>query len=304
MRLFCDRASSAKHDFVADAATLETVGQLCRRLDGIPLAIELAAARVASLSAEDLLERLDERFRLLTRGSRASLERHQTLRNTIDWSYDLLDDAERHALQRLAVFAGGGDLAALEAVLSTGDALDRFDVVDVVSQLVNKSLVVAEIEEGGRVRYRMLETIRQYAQERLEASGDLDIARPAHAEYYVAFAESAAPGLRSRELPVWARRVEREIDNFRTVVDWAVDDARPDIALRLIAPLMGHGHAAGYSATEWADTAVDIPGAEELPRVSGRGVVGGIRCGNAPGLRTGDRPRGENRADSERDRTI
>ena len=192
VRLFCDRARSAKHDFVADAAGLETVGQLCRRLDGIPLAIELAAARVGSLSAEDLLARLDERFRLLTRGNRASLERHQTLRNTIDWSYDLLDDAERQALQRLAVFAGGGDLAALEAVLSAGEAVDRFDVVDVVSMLVNKSLVVAEVEEGGRIRYRMLETIRQYAQERLEASGDLNTARRAHAEHCVAFAESAA----------------------------------------------------------------------------------------------------------------
>jgi predicted ATPase len=265
VRLFCDRARSAKHDFVADAATLETIGQLCRRLDGIPLAIELAAARVGSLSAEDLMERLDERFRLLTRGSRASLERHQTLRNTIDWSYDLLDDGERQALQRLAVFAGGGELAALEAVLAAGDGLDRFDVVDVVSLLVNKSLVVTELDDGGRIRYRMYETIRQYAQERLEASGSLGTVRRAHAEYYVSVAEAAAPGLRSRELPVWARRVEREIDNFRMVVDWAVDTARPDFALRQIAPLIGHGHAAGYSAMEWADTAVDIPGAEEHP---------------------------------------
>ena len=266
VRLFSDRARNAKHDFVADSATLETIGQLCRRLDGIPLAIELAAARVGSLSAEDLLERLDERFRLLTRGSRASLERHQTLRNTIDWSYELLADTERRALQRLAVFAGGGDLAALEAVLSAGEGLDHFDVVDVVSQLVNKSLVVTEVEDGGRVRYRMYETIRQYAQERLEASGDLDGARRAHVEYYVSFAEAAEPHLRSRELPAWARRVEREIDNFRTVVDWAVDNAHPDIALRQIAPLIGHGHGAGYAALEWADTAVDIPGAETWPQ--------------------------------------
>jgi predicted ATPase/class 3 adenylate cyclase len=266
VRLFCDRARSAKHDFVADAGTLAAVGQLCRRLDGIPLAIELAAARIGSLSAQDLLDRLDERFRLLTRGSRASLARHQTLRSTIDWSYDLLTGSEREALQRLAVFAGGGDLAALEAVLSADGGLDRFDVVDVVSLLVDKSLVVAEVDAAGHQRYRMLETIRQYAQEQLEAGGDGETARRAHADYYVAFAEAAAPGLRGRELPVWAPRVEREIDNFRAVVDWAVDHERADLALRLVPPLMGHGHAAGYSATEWADTAIDIPGAEQLPQ--------------------------------------
>jgi predicted ATPase/class 3 adenylate cyclase len=265
VQLFCDRARSVKHDFAPAGPTLDAVAQLCRRLDGIPLAIELAAARIGSLSPEDLVARLDQRFRLLTRGSRASLERHETLRNTIDWSYDLLDDGERLALQRLSVFAGGADLDALEAVLSTGEGLDCDDIVDAVSRLVDKSLVVADPDDEGHLRYRMLEMIRQYAQERLEASGDVAAVRSAHAEYYVAFAEVMGPRLRSRELPIWARRVDRETDNLRIVIDWAVDTKRPDLALCIVEPLRGHGHATGNSATEWADTAIDIPGAEGLP---------------------------------------
>src|SRR5207249_3953853 len=135
VRLFCERARSVKHDFVATGPTLRAVGMLCRRLDGIPLAIELAAARSASMTPDDLVARLDQRFKLLTRGSRASLERHQTLRSTIDWSYDLLSDREHDALQRLSVFAGGADLAAVEAVVADGHR-DAFEVLDVMGQLV------------------------------------------------------------------------------------------------------------------------------------------------------------------------
>ena len=264
VRLFGDRAGAAKADFLLTDRNAGAVGVLCRRLDGIPLAIELAAARVRSMSPDDLVARLDQRFKLLTKGSRAALERQQTLRATIDWSYDLLDPTERLVLDRLSVFAGGCDLAAAE-VVAAGDDLDAFEVDDVLSQLVDKSLVVADDTNRG-VRYRLLETIRQYAQERLEASGDLAPVRSAHADYYVGLAESAGPRLRSRELPAWARRIERETDNFRIVVDWAVDTAQPELALRLVAQLRGHGHATGYSAMEWADTAIEIPGAEELPQ--------------------------------------
>jgi predicted ATPase/class 3 adenylate cyclase len=266
VELFCDRARAVKHDFSPRGSTLDAVAQLCRRLDGIPLAIELAAARIASLAPEDLLSRLDQRFRLLTRGSRASLERHQTLRNTIDWSYDLLDERERLALLRLSVFADGAALEAMEVVLSVGNGLDRDEVFDVVGQLVNKSLVIAEPNDEAHLRYRMLETIRQYAQERLEASGELSDVRSAHAEYFVEFVERMGPRLRSRELPIWARSVERETDNLRMALDWAVETARPELALRLIVPLRGHGHTTGYAATEWADAAIDIPGADQLPQ--------------------------------------
>ena len=146
VELFVDRARDAKRDFVLSDHNAGAVALLCRRLDGIPLAIELAAARVRSLTPDQLVQRLDQRFKLLTRGSRASLERHQTLRNTVDWSYDLLNAVEQAALNRLSVFAGGADLRAVEAVVS-GDDLDRFDVADVLGQLVDKSLVLVDDDE-------------------------------------------------------------------------------------------------------------------------------------------------------------
>ena len=151
-------------------------------------------------------------------------ERHQTLRSTIDWSYDLLTPTERQALRRLSVFAGGCDLAAAEAVLS-GDELDAADVVDVLGQLVDKSLVVVDDNDGG-VRYRLLETIRQYARERLDASGDPVAVRRRHADHYVALAEAAGPHLRRREHLEWSCVVARDIDNFRAALDWAVETSR------------------------------------------------------------------------------
>ena len=262
VRLFCDRARSVKRDFDANGHVLGDVALLCRRLDGIPLALELAAARVASLAPEDLVARLDQRFKLLARGSRASLERHQTLRNTIDWSYDLLDHIERGALQGLSVFAGGADLSAAEAVLATTE-LDTLDVADVVSQLVAKSLVVAGPDDDGHVRYHMLESIRQYAQERLEDSGDAAAQRSRHALHFVALAESAGPQMRSRDQIEVGRRVARETENFRVVIDWAVDTVEPDPAVRMVAALAVSGIVIGFSALEWAEIAIEIPGARE-----------------------------------------
>ena len=262
VQLFCDRARSAKNGFDTSGRSLEAVAVLCRRLDGIPLAIELAAARAASMSPEDLVARLDQRFKLLARGSRASMERHQTLRNTIDWSYELLDDAERDALQGLSVFAGGSDLTAAESVLS-GDDIDPLDVADLVRQLVDKSLVIADADDEGSIRYRMFESIRQYAAERLEASGRTPSVRARHADYYVELSEAAAPKLRSRDQLEWARRVAREVDNFRVALDWAVEAGSADRALRLVAALAVNGVTIGYSAMDWAETAVDVPGAHE-----------------------------------------
>jgi predicted ATPase len=266
VQLFCDRAIAAKSDFTMNDRDAAAVAVLCRRLDGIPLAIELAAARVRSLSPEDLVARLDRRFRLLTRGSRAALERHQTLRSTIDWSYDLLEPREREALARLSVFAGGCDLAAAEAVLAD-DTLDVFDVVDVLGQLVDKSLVVADrTGEAGPVRYRLLETVRQYAQERLEASGRTETVRGCHAEHYVALAEAAGPHLRSRDQLEWGDRVVQETDNFRAVLDWAIETPSPGHALRLIAPFsIVTGMTIGDAAHELAETACTIPGVEAHP---------------------------------------
>ena len=261
--LFGDRASAAKIDFALTDRNIGAVGVLCRRLDGIPLAIELAAARVRSLSPEDLVARLDQRFTLLTHGSRAAPERHQTLRSTIDWSYDLLTPTERHALQRLSVFAGGCDLGAAEAVLP-GDELDAADVVDVLGQLVDKSLVVVDDANDGGVRYRLLETIRQYARERLDASGDPVALRRRHADHYVALAEASGPHLRGREHLEWTRVVARDIDNFRAALDWAVETPSPEHALRLVAPLAVGGRT-GELAMDWAATAVAIPGGDGHP---------------------------------------
>jgi predicted ATPase/DNA-binding SARP family transcriptional activator len=262
VRLFWDRASAAKRDFAFTDRNLGTVGVLCRRLDGIPLAIELAAARVRSLSPEDLVARLDQRFKLLTQGNRAALERHQTLRAAIDWSYDLLSATERHALQRLSVFAGGCDLEAAEAVLP-GDDLDAADVIDVLGQLVDKSLVVVDDVDGG-LRYRLLETIRQYARERLDSSSDPGPPRHAHADHYVALAEAVGPHLRGRQQLQWIHVVERDVDNFRVTLDWAVETPSPEHALRLVAPLTLEGRV-GELAMDWAATAIAIPGSAGHP---------------------------------------
>jgi predicted ATPase/class 3 adenylate cyclase len=260
--LFWDRATAARSDFELTERNVGAVGVLCRRLDGIPLAIELAAARVRSLSPDDLVARLDQRFKLLTHGSRAALERHQTLRNTIDWSYDLLTPTERRALQRLSVFAGGCDLAAAEAVLP-GDERDEPDVIDVLGQRVDKSLVVVDDEDDG-VRYRLLETIRQYARERLDTDGDPAAVRRRHADHYVALAESAGPRLRGPEHLDASNVVTRDVDNFRSALDWAIETPSPEHALRLVAPLAVAGRT-GELAMDWAATAIAIPGNEDHP---------------------------------------
>ena len=264
VRLFADRAVSAKADFVIDDRNAGVVALLCQRLDGIPLALELAAARVRSLSPDDLVARLDQRFKLLTKGSRAALERHQTLRSTIDWSYQLLDLAERQALDRLSVFAGSCDLASAEAVLAN-EARDARDVADVLGQLVDKSLVVTVDDDSGGVRYKLLESIRQYAAERLEISGNTAVARRSHADYYVTLAETAGPHLRGPGQLVWAPRALREIDNFRAVLDWAIDTSSPDHALRLVAPFTVTNLAIGEAAQDWAAPAASISGAEVHP---------------------------------------
>jgi len=270
VQLFADRAAAAQRDFVLTDANAETVAVLCRRLDGIPLAIELAAARVRSMAPEDLVARLDQRFKLLTRGSRAALERHQTLRSTIDWSYDLLDPTERSALQRLSVFAGGCDLDAAEAVLADDD-LDAYDVDDVLAQLVDKSLVVVDRDDAG-VRYRLLETIRQYAAERLQADGDPGAVRRRHAEHFIAVADAAGPHLRSWDLKVWGDRLAPDTDNLRAVLDWSIETGSADHALRLVAPLCVRGAAIGDLAMDWAVLACLIPdaaGHARFPEVAG-----------------------------------
>jgi hypothetical protein len=211
------------------------LAQLCRRLDGIPLALELAAARVRSMSLADILSHLDQRFRLLTGGRRSALSRQQTLRGAIDWSYDLLDSSERTLLRRLSVFAGGFDLAASETV-AEGGPVDAADVAVLLDHLVDKSLVVAD-PSGPSSRLRLLEMIRDYMWDRLAQSGETDDVSRRHAEFFRAFAGEADQGLRGPDELSWTERIERELDNLRAAVSCAVEAGQPDAALEIIASL-------------------------------------------------------------------
>src|SRR5208282_2230475 len=208
IRLFVDRARLLRPDFSVTSENATSLASICYRLDGIPLAIELAAPRLRSMSVEELSQGLDQRFALLTDGSRTALPRHRTLRSTIDWSYYLLREPEKLFLQRLSVFAGGWTLAAAEGVC-TGECIEQRDVLDLLTSLADKSLVVPE-QEDVQTRYRLLETVRQYARDRLEDSGGSAVARVRHRDYYLALAEEADPKLRGLEQAEWLRRLEEE----------------------------------------------------------------------------------------------
>jgi predicted ATPase/class 3 adenylate cyclase len=244
VRLFIERAVAVRHGFAVTNQNAPAVAQVCQRLDGIPLAIELAAARVGVLSVEQLVERLDERFRLLTGGSRTASPCQQTLRAAIDWSYELLSEAERALFRRLAIFAGGWTMEAAEAVC-VGNAIASEDVLDRLSSLVNKSLVNAE-ERHGAERYRLLETIRDYARERLEASGEAEAVRRQHAEHFLALAEHVAPELRGARQAQWVKRLDAEHDNLRAALHWCVEHGEVEQGLRLGGALWRfwqmHGH--------------------------------------------------------------
>ena len=210
VRLFVDRAQAARPGFTLTDANATSVGEICRRLDGIPLALELAAARVSALSPADISGLLDERFRLLTGGRRSGVERHQTLRATVDWSYSLLDDRERVVFDRLGVFTGSFDARAAQAVVA-GDGVEAWDVLDALTDLVAKSMVVAEEAADGTMRYQLLETLRQYGRERLDAVGDADGWRRRHAEHYATVAEAAGEGLRGPDELAWKVSAARRL---------------------------------------------------------------------------------------------
>lgn len=222
VRLFVERARSVQPTFRLTDANAAAVASICRKLDGIPLAIELAAARVRSLSVESIAGRLSDRFRLLKGGDRTALPRQQSLRALIDWSYDLLTEPERAVLRRLSVFSGGWTLEAAEAVCAD-DAVDAADVTDLLAHLVDKSLV---IPEPGGTRYRMLETIRQYARERLEQAREKKALRARHLGYFLSFAEQARPALAGAEQGVWLARLDAERENFIAAHRWC--DRDPD----------------------------------------------------------------------------
>ena len=240
VRLFIERAEVIQPDFVLTNANASQVAQICHRLDGIPLAIELAVARVKMMRVEQVAARLDDRFRLLTGGSRTALPRHQTLRALIDWSYDLLSEAERTLLRQLSVFAGGWTLEAAEAICA-GEGLMRDEVLDILTQLVNKSLVIPDHESGVEARYRLLETIRQYARERLLEAGGGGKVRERHLDYFLNFAERTEPELRGPNQVVCLDRMEQEVDNVRAALEWAME-INIEAGLRMAAALLWFWH--------------------------------------------------------------
>lgn len=240
VQLFVERAKAANPRFELTDQNSSSVAQICSRLDGIPLALELAAARASIFSTEQIATRLGDRFKLLTGGSRTSLPRQQTLRALIDWSYDLLAEEERALLRRLSVFAGGWTFEAAEAVSPD------LDVLNLLTQLVNKSLVIVD-EQEHETRYRLLETIRQYARDKLLESGEAEQARNAHLEYFVVFSERVNPLLDSKEVLLWLPRVDADYDNFRVAFEWGLEHD-VETCLRIVGSLayfwFRHGHGA------------------------------------------------------------
>jgi predicted ATPase/class 3 adenylate cyclase len=289
VRLFADRAALGQPTFAITEQNAPVVVHVCQRLDGIPLAIELAAARVKALPVEQIAARLDDCFRLLTGGSRMALPRQQTLRATMDWSYHLLSEPERAMLRRLSVFAGGWSLEAAEQVTCDevggrasggaptggGSRIEAFEVLDLLTQLVEKSLVVYG-EQEGEARYRLAETVRQYGRERLLEMGEAAVLRGRHRDWFAALAERAGPELFGSEQPVWVRRLEREHDNLRAAMAWAVESGGAEVGLRMGGSLWRFWHIRGYAeeGREWLAAALSREGASERTRVRAQALDG------------------------------
>ncbi|MDR7321283.1 MULTISPECIES: AfsR/SARP family transcriptional regulator [Catenuloplanes] len=255
VRLFRDRAVAVRPDFVVDATTVGPVVEVCRRLDGMPLAIELAAARLRALPIQEVVRRLDDRFALLTGGSRTALPRHRTLRAVVSWSWDLLDGTEALLAARLAVFPGAFTLADAEAVCDVPG--------DVLLSLVDRSLVqTASAADAAEPRYRMLDTIAAYAAERLDAAGGTRATRVAHARHFLALAEEAEPHLRRAEQLDWLARLDGAHDDLITALRFAADTGDTDTAVRLTAALGMYWIITGKQdeALEWCQLASAMPG--------------------------------------------
>jgi predicted ATPase/class 3 adenylate cyclase/DNA-binding CsgD family transcriptional regulator len=234
IELFVDRARRVRPGFTVADDAIDAVREICRRLDGMPLAIELAAARVRALSLDEIMDSLHDRFRLLTGGGRTAVRRQQTLRASVDWSHALLTEPERVLFRRLAVFLGGFDLAAAR-VVAGGTEVESYQVLDQLTLLVDKSLVVAD-DAGGRTRYRLLETVRQYALEKLGESGEADAVRARHRDYYTAMAHQLDAPAETGHL--WrVEQAEAEIDNLRAAFVWSRETANVDRALQIASSL-------------------------------------------------------------------
>ena len=245
VQLLIERAVSKDPDFALTVDNCESIAEICNRLDGMPLAIELAAAQVRSLSVQDIARRLDQRFEFFTSGSRNAPLRQRTLMAAIDWSYALLTEKEQVMLQRLSIFAGGASLEGAEAVCVGGE-IESAEVLETISHLVDKSLVTANKLERGETCYRLLETIREYALEKLAESPDMVIVKNNHLEYFIQFSEEGDRKIRGSEQVTWLERLEDEYDNLRAALRWALDNKNREAGMRLSTSLvyfwLVHGH--------------------------------------------------------------
>ena len=257
VRLFVERARAVKPDFVLTEENGPTVVEICERLDGLPLAIELAAARIKLLPPRVLLDRLGNRLKILTGGPRNLPERQRTLRNAIEWSYGLLDEGEKLLFGRLGVFSGGATLEAIEAVCDARGDLPT-DVFDGASSLLDKSLLGQEERAVGEPRFVMLETIHEFANAMLEESGEEEAVRRAHAEYFLALAEEAEPMLWGAEDAAWLDRLEQEHDNMRAALSWAIEHEETTLALRVGGALRWFWYMEGYygEGRRWLEAAL------------------------------------------------
>jgi predicted ATPase/DNA-binding SARP family transcriptional activator len=264
VQLFVERARAVRPDFELSGEAGPAVAEICRQLDGIPLAVELAAVRVKALPVGQIAERLDDRFRLLSGGSKTALPRHQTLRALVDWSYELLFDEERALFDQLSVFPAGCSLEAAEA-MAEGVGLDRRDTVDILGHLVDKSLVLAD-HSGGRGRYRLLVTLRHYGLERLVDSGADEAARRRQARWVTELAGAAEPRLGGRAQGEWLSRLTVEHENLRAVLDWVIARGDAELALHLGADLAWFWWNRGHQreGRGWLERALALPGSTKV----------------------------------------
>jgi predicted ATPase/class 3 adenylate cyclase len=271
VRLFVERARLNRPGFAVTSDNAAAVAQVVHQLDGIPLAIELAAARAKVMSVQQISERLEDRFRLLSTGGRTAAPRHQTLKAAMDWSYDLLAEPERTLLRRLVVFAGGWTLEAAEAICAGGD-VESSQVLDLLAGLVDRSLALVEEVSGGAIRYRLLETVRLYGRERLRASREEERTRTRHRDWFLVLAEQAEGHLQGPEAPAWLDRLETEHDNLRVALEWCkMVEGDAEYWLRLAGALWRFWDMRGY----WSEGRAWLDGA--LAQTAGMSTPGRLK---------------------------
>ena len=285
VQLFVERAESVLASFMLTNENAPAVAQVCHQLDGIPLALELAAARIRMMSVEEIASHLNDRFHLLTGGARTALPRHQTLQAMIDWSHDLLSEPERVLLRRLSIFAGGWTLEAAESVCG-GEDIQSHEILDLLTQLLNKSLILVKREQGRDTRYHMSETIRQYARDKLWAAREGERMRQRHLAYFVELAERAEPNLRAFDMVRWLDRLETELDNIRVALEWA-QESDIEAQLRLASALLWFWHIRGHinEGVDWLERGLSIEVIErdDQPLTPSRAMIRG-KALNASGF--------------------